>query len=184
MEFSVQSGEDALPAVGEGPSLVVSHGKIFATPEQLENMEKYLTPEMKARTNDFAKRIASLRALTSTASTLELVPYTPPSVPVDAVETIQKQARDLFEKGYSFGSGNEATLRVQLDKAVQRANESAKALIHLQAQYDLLQRAMEDMIIQTDEVAGGPRGPPPPRANPSHGAASGAGQPSWTDGAS
>jgi hypothetical protein len=184
--FSARRGEDALPAVGEGPSLVVSEGRIFATPEQLENMEKYVTPEMKARTSAFAKRVASLQAPTSTASTFQLIPFTPPSVPIDAVKTIQKQAEELFENGYTVGSRNEATLRAERDQAVQRANESAKALINIQAQFDLLQSIMQDMVIsgkiQTHEVAGGPRGPPPPRANASHGAASGAGQPGWLDG--
>jgi len=163
--------------------MVVSEGRVFATPEELEKMEKYMTPEQKARSNAFGRRVASLRAPTSTASTFQLVPFNPPAVPKDAVETIQDQAERLFDSGYAVGSRNEETLRAERDQAVQQAHELAKALANLQAQFDNIQVAMQDMVIQgTHEAAGGPRKPLPPRAKASNGAAGAAVHPGFLDG--
>jgi len=180
-KLSTIFGDDALPAVGEGPSLVVSDGSVFATPEELKNMAKYITPEIRAKISAFGKRVTSLEAPTSTPSTLLLVPFKQPLVPKDAVETMSRQAIGLFDSGYTAGTREVEKLRSERDQAVQRANESAEALDMLQAQYDVLLKTMGEISmtgqLHAHGVAGGPRGPPPPRADASHGAAGAAGPP-------
>ena len=149
-------------------------------------MSKYMTPENQATRSAFANHLASLRTPTSTASTLQLAPFKTPSVPVNAVATIQMRAKELFDTGYTLRSKEVEQLRAERDEAVRQALESADALEALQAQYDLLNQAMDEMVVEVRKhahgAAGDPRGPPPPRANASHGAAGAAGHPSWAGG--
>ena len=160
-----------MPAVGESPSLVVSEGRPFATLEQETRMNKYITPEFKARLNTFTAKVAMLESPTSTASTLQLTSYTPPTITADDdVTTLQQQTMSIFDHGVRIGSKNEAMLRAERDQAIQRAHAAADDLAELRERYEALKLIVE-RLSGTHDVADGPHAPPPPRANASRGAA-------------
>jgi len=166
--------DDALPAVGGGPSLVVTEGRVFATPEERAAMEraaaeKYITPQTIEAMDQFRslmKRAPRVRA----PPPATLVPYPTLAPDTDIVNKLNHGVMTVYNHGYETGKAEVDEIMQQRDQYLLERNTAVQELDQLNQRVMALEYALKRFSLVQD-------GPPPPRADASHGAAGAAGPP-------
>ena len=173
IEFSQRrEGHESLPAVSTGHSLVVT-SSFVATDAERAAMDKYIRPETR-ETIDRFRSLMRRGPQVSAPPPATLVPYPTLAADTDIVNKLPRGVISVYQQGYDTGKAEVDEITRQRNQYLQERNTAVQQLDLLNQRVVALECAIKDLSLLQD-------GPPPPRADPSHGAAGAAGAPGSLD---
>ena len=170
---STRDGAELAPAIGVGPSMVVTGGN-FATEEEMAELEKHMSPKLKTSMQAYHDMIARIRKGPSRPPAAEMVPYVKPVVNTDFIDDVPDMLAERVQEAFNWGAQGMADMEARERKAIAERDRALKDLIDLSMRYAAMEETLRNLTLCGVGPSGGP---PPPRADAEDADADDDGQP-------
>ena len=143
-------------------------------------METHVAPEARTAVDRYLSMIEPRDSAARVPLTQAVVPFPTPVRDSGFVNQLPEGVIAIHQRAYALGNAQAATLQAERDQFLQERNDAVNELAAVNARLLVLERMMQDLRLVQHGSPLETR-PPPPRADPSHGAAGAAGAPGPLD---